>query len=300
MGQEAATVHQMAGCGTPRASLRLARGPGVAPRSLRLARGPDALSGESPPRSRDRDPRASLHLARGPDTSLCLARGTGTPERVSASLEATSDPRRRTYSPDRSIKCPGTSQALGAKANPHHADPLTSPWNHIPALFHQPTLCDHPRCCVGAVREGRCHSMTLYRPLPYLLYVVPLERGRWHPRKGYVHIPCARLGRCHDVRPAERVSSVISGPVRPSPSLCCHPGCCASPSALWEPRSTGHRHTGRCAAPVFRQPSPRTGVRMATVQEAPTPLPSKPLLDEHRTRHDARQRQDSSGQPSTP
>jgi hypothetical protein len=50
--QEAATAHQTVDCGTPRASLRLARGLGAAPRSLCLARGPGAPSGESPSRSR--------------------------------------------------------------------------------------------------------------------------------------------------------------------------------------------------------------------------------------------------------
>jgi hypothetical protein len=79
--QEAAMAHQTAGLSTPRANLRLAREPGAAPRSLRLARGPNAPSGESAPRSRDRDPsRASLRLTRG---------------RL--------DPRHRTYSPDQSI-----------------------------------------------------------------------------------------------------------------------------------------------------------------------------------------------------
>jgi hypothetical protein len=119
-----------------------------------------------------------------PRASLRLARGIRTPERVSASLEAVLDPRCRTYSPDQSIKCSGTPQALGSKANPRHADPLTPPENHIPTLFDQPALCDHPRRCAGAVREGRCHSVTLYRPLSYCLHVTPskedddtLERG---------------------------------------------------------------------------------------------------------------------------
>jgi hypothetical protein len=146
-----------------------------------------------------------------------------TPERVSVSLEAALDPRRRTCSPDRSIKCSGTSRAPGSKANPRRAGPLTPPGNQIPVLFDQPALCSHPRHCAGAVREGRCHSMTLCRQLPYLLHVVPLERGRRHPRKRYDHQLRARPGRRRDVRLAGRVFSVTSGPVRPSSPLCRHP-----------------------------------------------------------------------------
>jgi hypothetical protein len=92
-------------------------------------------------------PRASLHLARGlgtPSGEFPLAQGTRTHERVSVSLEAALDPRRCTYSPDRSIKCSGASRAPGSKANPRHASPLISPENHIPALFDQPALCGHP------------------------------------------------------------------------------------------------------------------------------------------------------------
>jgi hypothetical protein len=129
--------------------------------NLCLARGLDAPSGEFPPRSRDPDP-----------------------ERVFTSLEATLGPRRRICSPDRSIKCSGTSRAPGSKANTHHAGPLTPLGNHNPALFDQPALCDHPWRCAGTVWEGRCYSMTLCRQLPYLLHVAPskedddtLERG---------------------------------------------------------------------------------------------------------------------------
>ena len=155
-----------------------------------------------------------------------LTRGTQPLERVSASLEATSEPRHHTCSHDRNIKCSGTSRAPGSKANPRHAGPLTQPGNQIPALFDQPALCSHPRRCAGAVRQGRCHSVTLCRLLPYLLHVAPLERGRRHPRKGYGHQFPARLGRRRDARPAGRVTSITSGPERPSPPLCRHPGHC--------------------------------------------------------------------------
>jgi hypothetical protein len=141
-------------------------------------------------------------------------------------LEAALDPRHHTYSPDRSIKCFGTSCVPGSKTSPQHVGPLTPPGNHISSLFDQPTLCSHPRCCAGDVWEGRCHSMTLCRPLPYLLHVMPLERGRQHPRKGYGHQLRARPGRRRDVRSAERVFSITSIPVRPSLPLCHHLGHC--------------------------------------------------------------------------
>jgi hypothetical protein len=132
-------THQAANLGPPRANFRLARGPGTAPRNLRLARGLDAPSGESPPRSRT--PRAH-------------------------------DP--RTHSPDRSIKCTGTTREPGSKANPRHADPLTPPGNHIPALFRQPSPCGHPWHCRGVVREGRCQLRDTVSPTP----VRPARRSR--------------------------------------------------------------------------------------------------------------------------
>jgi hypothetical protein len=103
-------------------------------------------------------------------------------------------------------------------------DTSQAPGNQILVLFDQPALCGHPRRCAGAVREGRCHSVALCRLLRYLLHVAPLEKGRWHPLKGYNHQLRARPGRRHDVRLAEHVSSVTLGPVRPSPPLCYHHG----------------------------------------------------------------------------
>jgi hypothetical protein len=73
------------------------------------------------------------------------------------------------------------------------------------------------------------------------------------------------------------------------------PGTTASSPALWEPRLTGHRHAVAVQPPVIHQPNPQTGVQEVTKREAPTLLPSKPLLDGYRTRQDARQRQDSLG-----
>jgi hypothetical protein len=147
------------------------------------------------------------------------------------------------------------------------------------------------------VREGRCHFTTLCHPLPYLLHVAPLKRGRRHLQKGYGHVLCTRRGRRRDKRPARRVFPVTSGPLRPSRSLCHHPKhCSVIPSAVGTQVAT----PAVVQPPVFRQPSPQTGVWTVNKQEAPVLLPSKPLMDGHKTRHDARQTQDSSGRLSTP
>jgi hypothetical protein len=72
------------------------------------------------------------------------------------------------------------------------------------------------------------NSVTLCRPLPYGLHAAPLERGWRNPRKRYGHLPRARAGQRRDIRLAERISSITSGPVQPSPSLCYHPCHCSS------------------------------------------------------------------------
>jgi hypothetical protein len=69
-------------------------------------------------------------------------------------------------------------------------------------------------------------------PAPVRSACRALERGRRNPRKGYEHLPHTHTGRHHDIKPAERVSPVTSGPVWPSPPLCNHPGpCVAIPGA---------------------------------------------------------------------
>jgi hypothetical protein len=72
------------------------------------------------------------------------------------------------------------------------------------------------------------NSVTLCRPLSYRLHVAPPERGRWNHRKRYRRLPRARAGQRREIRPTEHVSSVTSGPVRPSPPLCHHPRHCGA------------------------------------------------------------------------
>jgi hypothetical protein len=85
-----------------------------------------------------------------------------------------------------------------------------------------------------------------------------------------------------------RVSSVTIGPVRPSPPSRHHPGhCSAIPLRCG---SAGRQDAATPAAvplTTSRQLHPRVSVRMTTEREAPTPPPSKPLLDGYRARHGA-------------
>jgi hypothetical protein len=80
-------------------------------------------------------------------------------------------------------------------------------------------------CGSCAVRSVSAHDTVPPSPVPPPRR--PLERGWRNPRKGYDHLPRTRPGRCRDVRLAKRVPSVTFGPVRPSPSLCRHPGRCS-------------------------------------------------------------------------
>jgi hypothetical protein len=150
------------------------------------------------------------------------------------------------------------------------------------------------------VRECRCHSKTLCRPLPYLLHVASLERGQWHPLKEYGHLPRTRMGRRRDVKPAERISSITSGPVWPSPPLCCHP---ENYRAIPNTVATQIDRTSPRPPLYSLRPSVSQALELAYGQRSnenfdATTLEAAP--GRHRTRHDACQRQDSPGQLSIP
>jgi hypothetical protein len=95
------------------------------------------------------------------------------------------------------------------------------------------------RAVRGLCGKAGVNSTTLCHPFPYRLHIAPLERGRWNPRKAYGCLLRTRLGRCRDVRPTRRASSVISGPMRPSPPLCRHPGHCSVIPSTVEARDDG-------------------------------------------------------------
>jgi hypothetical protein len=154
----------------------------------------------------------SLEGLTPPRASFRLAQGTGPLERVFRLARSRSRPTPRTCSPDRSINCSDASRVPRSKVNPHHAGPLTPPGNHIPVLY------SHPRHCAGAVREGRCHSMTLSCP------AYSCTSSTSYPSKEDGNT--LERGTTTNVNLAWRVFSVTSGPVRPSLPLCRHPRHC--------------------------------------------------------------------------
>jgi hypothetical protein len=128
--------------------------------------------------------------------------------------------------------------------------------------------------------------------LCYPLFVRPMRRtlegGRRNPQKGDGRLLRARPGQCRDIRPVRRISSVTIGPVRPSPLPRRHPGHCSAISnvvGVWGRQDAATPATMHLTA--SRRLHPRVSDRTTTKREAPTPPPSKPLLDEYRARHDA-------------
>jgi hypothetical protein len=143
--------------------------------------------------------------------------------------------------------------------------------------------------------------VTLCRPLLYCLHIKLLEKGRRNPRKKYGRQPRAQAGPRRDIRPVERVSSVISGPVRISPPLCYH-----SRHYSTIPGATGAQDDKTSSHPLLCILRPPVSCTLELAygrrpkREAPTQPPSKPLLGRYMTRHDDRRERDSSGWPSTP
>jgi hypothetical protein len=87
-----------------------------------------------------------------------------------------------------------------------------------------------------------------------------------------------------DVGPVRWVSSIAIGHVRPSPPSQCHPGhCSAIPDAVG---ARGDKTPPRPLVCPVRLPISYT-LESAHEGTPSSPLPSKPLLDGHRARHDA-------------
>jgi hypothetical protein len=151
-----------------------------------------------------------------PQVILCLARG-----RTGLVTSAPTPPTR-------------ALNALARRGHPGQRRILTTPvLRHRLGIISRRRSANPPcEAIPGTVRElcgkASVNSVTLCRPLLYGLHVAPLERGRRNPQKRYGRQPYTRVGRCRDIRPVEHVSSVTSGPVRPSPPLCYHPGHCST------------------------------------------------------------------------
>jgi hypothetical protein len=102
----------------------------------------------------------------------------------------------------------------------------------------------------------------------HLLHVAPLERGRRHPRNVYGHQPGDSPRQRRDARMIDYVSSVTSGPTRPSPSPRHHPGHCkAIPNTVGAQADGTPPRQPLCNSGSPRQPDPRAGVRTTTKRE---------------------------------
>jgi hypothetical protein len=145
------------------------------------------------------------------------------------------------------------------------------------------------------------NSVTLCRPLSYGPHVAPLEGGRRNPQKRYGCLPCARAGRCRDVRPAGCVFSVTSAPVRPSPPLCRHPGHC---SAI--PGTVGSRDGGTSPHPPLCDFQPSVSMTLEPMygrrpnERLPHRYPRSRSWTGTGLVATSRQKQDSPGRPPTP
>jgi hypothetical protein len=130
--------------------------------------------------------------------------------------------------------------------------------------------------------------VALHHPLPYGWRAAPSKKdgGALEGKTNDYAAPAQ--GQRRDVGPAGPVTSVSIGPVRPSP-----PSSVPSRSLHHHPRRCGGVRKRDAATPTTvprtasRQQHPRVLTRAAIEQATPTPPPSKPLLDTHRTRHDA-------------
>jgi hypothetical protein len=138
----------------------------------------------------------------------------------------------------------------------------------------------HPHHCGGLCNEASVSSVTLCRPLLYGSRAAPSKGGRTLE-------PSSRdsAGSNRDARPA-------GAPSPPLSILCGHPRpCYATPRTAPTAPTLSSTRGQDAATPATalrterRQRLPRA--RLKTPRSTTTPLPSKLLLFEHRTRHDA-------------
>jgi hypothetical protein len=130
--------------------------------------------------------------------------------------------------------------------------------------------------------------VTLCHPLQYSRRVAPSKKDGGALEGKTNNYATSVQGQRRDVRPAGPITSVAISPVRPSPPsptpsrpLCHHPGRCGSM------RRRDAATPATVPRTASRQQHPRVLTRAVAEQETSTPPPSKPLLDAHRTRHDA-------------
>jgi hypothetical protein len=230
-----------------------------------------------------------LHLARGRDAPPPPSREapsrSGTKrslERVSVSLEGVAGRRPIPAPPTgafnaltpEGVQVKGESMPLCA----WESRPATAP----PTPVARPSL---PLC--DAVWRGQQPPRGTVPHTPARQAHCTLKKGRRNPRRDNAQLLCVRTGRRRDVRPVGEVTSIAISPMRPPPSPRRHPDHCMTIPDAMEHAATGHLHDSHCASYglMLVAPSnphaddPRTSNLYAT--------PSKPLLEMHRTRHDA-------------
>jgi hypothetical protein len=176
---------------------------------------------------------------------------------------------------------PGTHRCSGPREVHTTSTPLRA-WESCPA-----TAPPTPRHCATLCGMVSNHPGALYPPLPYDRRTTPSKKdGR------------TLKGMTHDYSAPARDDTVTSGQWERSPpsllALCDHPRhrdaipVPVSPyPMLWKHAATGHRHASHCASYGLTSTTPSSphadGPRTSNLYATP----SKPLLDAHRTRHDA-------------
>jgi hypothetical protein len=168
--------------------------------------------------------------------------------------------------------------------NPCH----DAPGNHAPALLRQLPRRGHPHHCVALCGMASNNLVALCHPLPYGRRAAPSKKDSGALEGKTNDHAAPTQGQRRDVGPAGPVTPVAICPVRPSP-----PPPTPSRPLHHRPRRYGSMRRQDPATPATvprtasRRRCPQVLTRAATKQATPTPPPSKPLLDAHRTRHDA-------------
>jgi hypothetical protein len=134
------------------------------------------------------------------------------------------------------------------------------------------------------VRQGWCQLRDTVPPTPVRITRRAIEGGASDTLE---FLLCAHAGPRHDVRPAGSVIPVTVRPVRPSPPLLHHAGHCGDIPTLLGRAGTRHRHNDHYATYGPPSTAPSNQPTTAASQPTATPPPSKLLLYEHRTHHNA-------------
>jgi hypothetical protein len=131
------------------------------------------------------------------------------------------------------------------------------------------------------------HPRGTVPPIPARPAHRTLEKGRQNPRREDARLLHARTGRRRDVRSVGAVTSIAIGPVRPSPPSRRHPSHFITiPDAVAACDDRTPPRQPLCLTASCQQ-HPRVLTWTALERATSTPPPSKPLLNAHRTCHDA-------------